>query len=251
VRINQIFAIRFIHSEEERKSPYDKVITPLGLAVNLTDGVMFTTTREGRTVKLSSGQVVDTDRYVGHDRPLADRPTSDSEFNNGSLNGLTDIVNHVYYHTLAYEAGEDERLMGGATVYSGTQVTFRKTTPTRVGEQTVIMEYLTNDGLVEDTLTYEIPSGMTSIQPLRLRFRSVEGSTAFSTLPEDDEAAYEPYLFTPQGEGLWVIEFVHDYGEGMHAVEDGEILAYVRIGAVDRYLPPVKDTRPPVTGGVH
>lgn len=232
MRIKQIFAVRFIHSELDGKIPHDRVLNPLGLGVNLGDGTMYTTTRDGDTVEFSDNASLDAEDYVGHDRPLVGRPTESSAMNNGDLDGISDIVNHVYYHTRAYIPNRDDRLVGGITIHSGTEVVLKPHGPAVPGENSVTLEYQTLDGAASSVFKYTIPEGLSDIQPLRLRFRSVDGTGTFTTLPDDIEASYEPYRFVPSGDGLWAIELVHDYGEGPHDYALGDLVAYLRVGVV-------------------
>lgn len=230
MRLQQLFAVRFVHSEEETKTPLHQVIIPNSLAVNAGDGSIFTTEEDGTTVRLTGAQDLHLENYVGHDRPLAGLPTGNSEFNNGVLDGLTDVLNHVYFHTRAFIPSDDEGLIGGVTITENTPVRLIPQGEPKVGENRVIIEYQSDSGLEQIQLYYTIPEGMTTISPLRLRFRDVRGEGNFSTIGDALDAEVIPYNFIPKNTGLWVIELVHDYNTSVTAYEGGDLVGYIRIG---------------------
>lgn len=235
----QLFAVRFIHSEADGDSPIDRAVLPVSLSVNAADGSLFTSDENGKPKRLANNDDLFLERYVGIDRPLIGKPSESSDINNGIVANITDTLNHLYHHTLAYVPSEDERALGGATVYPNSFIHIESKDGPTVGLNHITLHYGETGQELNGSVdyAYTIPEGVRGISPLRVRWRAIGSAGKYSALHPTVGKASIPNGVTLQSPGLWIAELVHDYGLVPPTYEGGSIVAYLRIEVLTRSLP--------------
>lgn len=230
------YAVRFIHSEVEHKTPDDLSLIPVGIGINAGDGSVFISDEDGKTIRLTDAQNLELEKYVGRGRPLSDFTSEDDEVNLGTAEDLTGTLNHLYHHTLLYTPPGDERRLGFLTVPAGSVVSITPPEVPTLGDNKVTVRYQNPQSLQYDEIdyVYSLVGDIEGIRKIRLRHRCIEGQGRFSAVDnerlEDPDYTPSEYDFIPQGGGMWLVELVHDFSEGPSSFEGGDLVGYLAIG---------------------